>query len=131
MSVDLDRYQAFVRGLASVPSTKIEALTERLAAIGERAPLLLTSSMGLSSESGEYAEIVKKMIFQGKELTEDVRQHLILELGDVAWYMAAACEALDTNLEHVISRNVAKLEARYPGGKFSVERSECRKAGDL
>jgi NTP pyrophosphatase (non-canonical NTP hydrolase) len=93
--------------------------------------LLVTGAIGLSSECGEFNEIVKKMLFQGKPLNEDNVFHMKRELGDIMWYWVNACRALDLDPNDVIAENVAKLEARYPGGKFDAHYSENRKAGDL
>ena len=92
--------------------------------------LLLTSAIGLSSEGGEFAEIIKKCIFQGKPLDRDTRFHLKRELGDIMWYWTTACASLGLDPYEVISENQKKLEARY-GEKFEVDRSEVRQDGDL
>jgi len=91
---------------------------------------LTTAGVGLAAESGEFLEIVKKMVFQGKPWTDDNREHLIIELGDVMWYVAQACMALDVSFDEVIKGNVKKLEKRYPGGSFDVSKSEHRAIGD-
>ena len=92
---------------------------------------LATAAVGLSAESGEFLEIVKKMVFQGKPWDEHNRKHLIIELGDVMWYVAQACIALDVDFDDVIKGNVQKLEKRYPGGSFDIHKSENRAANDL
>jgi NTP pyrophosphatase (non-canonical NTP hydrolase) len=94
-------------------------------------PLLLCGAIGLGSETGEFQEIVKKMVFQGKPLTEEIRFHMKRELGDIMWYWINACRALDLDPNDVVAENVKKLEARYPGGQFDVHYSENRKDGDL
>ena len=91
--------------------------------------LLLQGVMGMSGESGEALDIVKKIIFQGHELNEATREHLIRELGDVLWYVATTAKALDTNLETVMEVNIDKLRARYPMA-FDSERSQHREEGD-
>ena len=83
-----------------------------------------------AAESGEFLEIVKKMVFQGKPWNDDNREHLIIELGDVMWYVAQACMALEVDFDEVIERNITKLKSRYPGGEFNVHFSECRQVGD-
>merc|ERR1712078_449569 len=85
----------------------------------------------MSAESGEFLEIIKKMVFQGKPWTNDNREHLIIELGDVMWYVAQACMALDISFDEVIKGNIKKLEKRYPGGHFDIHDSENRAADDL
>ena len=92
---------------------------------------LLTATLGLSAEAGEFGDLVKKCIFQGKELNEENKLHMKKELGDIMWYMAQACMALDTDFNEILSMNVEKLSARYPEGTFDVEYSENRKEGDL
>ena len=91
--------------------------------------LLLQGVMGMSGESGEALDIVKKIIFQGHELNEATKEHLIRELGDVLWYVATTAEALDVPLETVMQVNVDKLRARYPMA-FDSERSQHREEGD-
>ena len=88
-------------------------------------------SVGISAEGGEFTEIVKKMIFQGKPFDKSNKEHLIIELGDVMWYVAQACIALDTTFDEILEMNVDKLKARYPGGEFDVHHSENRVEGDL
>lgn len=84
--------------------------------------VLINGVMGLCGESGEAIDIVKRHLAQGHELD---REHLIKELGDVAWYLAETAFALDVSLEEVCQRNIDKLKARYPEG-FSAERSILR-----
>ena len=91
--------------------------------------LLLQGVMGMSGESGEALDIVKKIMFQGHELNEATREHLIRELGDVLWYVATTAEALNVPLETVMQVNIDKLRARYPK-RFDAERSRHREEGD-
>ncbi len=132
--VDLGKYLEFVDGVTSDPSKDFEAFIARLRELqeaGANMPRLLTAGIGLASEGGEFDEIVKKFIFQGKEYNEDNIFHLKRELGDIIWYWAQACMALNLNPSDVIAENVTKLEGRYPGGEFDVWYSENRKDGDL
>ena len=136
MSVDLNRYKDFVHAVTSGASNELDVMIARLRALQDSEPplniaLLMTAGIGLASEGGEFDEIVKKMVFQGKPWNEDQRFHLMRELGDVAWYWINACRAIGVDPNEVIEENVRKLEARYPGGKFDVHHSENRKAGDL
>lgn len=89
--------------------------------------VLINSVMGLCGESGEAIDIVKKWLAQGHELD---KEHLIKELGDIAWYLAEAATALDIPLEQVFQANIDKLKKRYPEG-FEVKRSLGRLSGDL
>ena len=91
---------------------------------------LLTDGIGLSGEVGEFNDIVKKCVFQGKELDDDVVNHLRSELGDIMWYVAQGCIALDTTIEEIIDINTAKLKDRYPGG-FDEFRSDNRDEDDI
>ena len=91
---------------------------------------LLTASVGLSGEVGEFNDIVKKIIFQGKEIDDDTKKHLKSELGDICWYMAQALIALDSSWEEVFDINVGKLSERYPGG-FDALKSASRRVGDI
>ena len=132
-SVDFDKYAIFVDGVTSDPSKDYQSFTESLDNLdGEGANIqrLLTASVGLSAEGGEFMEIVKKMVFQGKPWNDDNREHLIIELGDAMWYVMQACSALDVSLEDVVAKNVDKLKKRYPGGEFDVYKSENRSVDD-
>ena len=132
--MDLRQYQDFVQKVTSRESDSLPDLVERLRSLDpEQAstPLLLTAAIGLSSETGEFNEIVKKIVFQGKPLTEDNVHHMKRELGDILWYWVSACRALRLNPDEVLAENVAKLSGRYPGLVFSAERSENRAADDL
>ena len=84
----------------------------------------------MNAEAGEFLEIIKKMLFQGKPWNQDNKEHLIIELGDVMWYITQACIALGVSLDEVISGNVDKLMKRYPGGNFDVYYSENRDVND-
>ena len=131
--VDFDKYLHFVDGVTSDSSKDFVYLADRLVELdakGANIERLTTAGVGLAAESGEFLEIVKKMVFQGKPWNNDNREHLIIELGDVMWYVAQACMALDVSFDEVIERNVKKLESRYPGGKFDVTDSENRAPGD-
>ena len=131
--VDFDKYSHFVDAVTSDCSKDFVSLADRLGSLdreGASIERLTTAGVGLAAESGEFLEIVKKMVFQGKPWNADNREHLIIELGDVMWYVAQACIALDISFDDVIRGNVRKLEKRYPGGSFSVEKSEVRAKGD-
>ena len=131
--VDLDKYLNFVDGVTSDPSKDYNSFIDSLQLLdkqGSNINRLTTAAVGISAEGGEFMEIVKKMVFQGKPWNDDNREHLIIELGDVMWYVANACKALDISFDDVIRRNVTKLEKRYPGGSFSVDNSENRAIGD-
>lgn len=128
--MDLNAYQNFVKSTTSAESKGIGEFVERIVTLHANVPLLLTASVGLASESGEFSEIVKKVIFQGKELNADVRYHMLRELGDICWYLANAANALDADLEEIVKMNIKKLESRYPNG-FEVSRSENRAKGDI
>ena len=134
-AVDLNRYMEFVESVTSESSNDTNALVKRIRELENEKianiPLLLTASIGLGSEGGEFQEIVKKIIFQGKPLNEDVKYHLFRELGDIAWYWINACRALGLDPNEVIKENVNKLVNRYPAGKFDVHYSENRKENDL
>ena len=133
-SVDTEKYLEFVKGVTSAPSLDYAMMATRLAELeagGTNTSQLLTAALGLTAESGEFTEVVKKIVFQGKPYNEDNVFHMKRELGDICWYLAQACMALDTTFDEVIEMNVEKLKARYPGGEFDVHKSENRKEGDL
>jgi NTP pyrophosphatase (non-canonical NTP hydrolase) len=133
--IDLNKYADFVFSVASDQSKFVDVFVSRIheldADTNVNVPLLLTSGIGLGSEGGEFQEIVKKVLFQGKPLSEDTVFHLKRELGDIMWYWMNACNALGLDPNDVVAENVSKLESRYPGGKFDAHYSENRKTGDL
>jgi len=134
-NIDLNRYTEFVAAVTSEPSNSPEKFIERVRLLERdtniNPSLLLTASSGLSSEAGEFTEIVKKIFFQGKPPTAENIYHMKRELGDIMWYWTNACRALGVDPNEVISENISKLESRYPGGKFDAHYSEVRKPGDL
>ena len=135
MTVDTEKYLDFVAGVTSPASSDLPQLLSRMTELDVTddadVPRLLTAALGLSAEAGEFTEVVKKIILQGKPYNEDNVFHMKRELGDICWYLAQACMALDTTFDEVIEMNVDKLKARYPGGEFDVHKSENREEGDL
>ena len=134
MTVNTERYLEFVNGVTSQQSKDHEAFVYRIQELegqGFPSERLLTAAVGMSAEAGEFTEIIKKIIFQGKPVTEENLFHLKRELGDIMWYVAQACMGLGTSLDEIMEMNVEKLKSRYPGGEFDVHYSENRKEGDL
>ena len=132
--IDFDKYALFVDGVTSDSSKDYKSFLDSIEYLdgeGSNIQRLLTAAVGISAEGGEFMEIVKKMVFQGKPWDEHNRKHLIIELGDVMWYVMQACKALEVPIEEVVAGNVEKLKKRYPGGEFNVYQSENRKEGDL
>ena len=133
--VDTEKYLDFVKGVTSEPSLDWPVLASRLSELEVTADCnvsqLMTAALGLSAEAGEFTEVVKKIFLQGKPYNEDNVFHMKRELGDICWYIAQACMALDTSFDEILEMNVEKLVARYPGGEFDVHYSENRKEGDL
>lgn len=126
-------YTRFVDEVTSDASRDAQALSDSLDVIdnfGVSPERVLTAAIGISAEGGEFAEIVKKCIFQGKPMDDEAQYHMKRELGDIMWYIAQACIALGVSLEDVLDTNIQKLEARYPDG-FEAFRSEHRKEGDI
>jgi NTP pyrophosphatase (non-canonical NTP hydrolase) len=132
--IDSNKYIEFVRQTTSPASSDFTALLARMTELEANdadVPRLLTAALGMSAEAGEFTEVVKKIILQGKPYNEENVFHMKRELGDICWYLAQACMALDTNFDEVLEMNYEKLSARYPEGAFDVYRSENRKQGDL
>ena len=133
--IDTSKYIDFVRQTTSPASSDIAQLLARLSELEAEndtdVPRLLTAALGMSAEAGEFTEVVKKVFLQGKPYTEENVFHLKRELGDICWYIAQACMALDTNFREIMEMNFEKLSARYPEGAFDVYRSENRKEGAL
>ena len=132
--IDLNKYKEFVEGVTSQQSNETEALCNQLQSLeqnGVNMALLITGAIGIASEGGEFSEIVKKCIFQGKPLDDETVFHCKRELGDIMWYWISACRALNLDPNEVINENVRKLKSRYPDGQFDLFFSENRKEGDL
>jgi NTP pyrophosphatase (non-canonical NTP hydrolase) len=135
--IDMAKYAEFVMAVTSKESRVCAEFVDRVKTIHYdrdtviNVPLLLTAIIGMTSEAGEAQEILKKVLFQGKDFTAHTHEHLKKELGDVIWYWTNACNALQIDPNEVIAGNVEKLQARYPGGTFDAFYSENRKEGDI
>jgi NTP pyrophosphatase (non-canonical NTP hydrolase) len=141
--IDQHKYIDFVNNVTSISSSNPEAFIDRVNELERKLPedningsgvdlnRLLTAAIGICAEGGEFAEIVKKISFQGKPYNEANREHMIVELGDVMWYIAQGCIALGVDFNEILERNVTKLTSRYPAGAFDVYYSENRKEGDI
>ena len=134
-NVDLNKYKEFVEKVTSLESNSTMVLNNTMIELekesGVNIALLLTGAIGIASEGGEFSEIVKKCVFQGKPLNDETKFHAKRELGDIMWYWINSCRALGIDPNEVVEENVNKLKARYPGGEFDVHYSENRKDGDL
>ncbi len=135
MQIDLNKYHDFVSEVTSKESNYPDDFIARVKEINDTTTinpaLLLTAAMGLAAEGGEFVEIPKKILFQGKPVNEENIFHMKRELGDIMWYWINACRALNLDPNDVIAENVRKLESRYPGGSFDAHYSENRQDGDL
>ena len=133
--IDLKKYQEFVDAVTSQESKNNNDFQTRWTNLQNQRdanmPRLLTAALGLTAESGEFTEIIKKIILQGKPLDEDNIYHMQRELGDVMWYWMQGCMALNIDPNDVIQMNIDKLKSRYPGGNFFAHYSENRKEGDI
>ena len=132
--IDVDKFTEFVNAVTSEESKYGGHFQDRLRDLNSKefpTHRALTAALGLSAESGEFTEIIKKIVFQGKPVNEENLFHMKRELGDIMWYFIQACILLDTTPEEIIEMNVDKLKSRYPGGEFDVHKSENRREGDL
>lgn len=133
--IDSDKYIDFVRQTTSPASSDFAQLLSRMTELEAKhdadVPRLLTAALGMTAEAGEFTEVVKKIVLQGKPYNEENVFHMKREIGDICWYIAQACMALDTNFREIMEMNYEKLSARYPEGTFDVYRSENRVEGDL
>lgn len=132
--IDSKKYIEFVRQTTSPASSNINDLNRRISELTENGadvPHLLTAALGLTAEAGEFTEVVKKIILQGKPYNEENVFHMKRELGDMCWYLAQAFLALDTSFEEILHMNYEKLSARYPEGSFDIWRSENRTENDI
>ena len=137
MQIDLTKYTKFVDAVTSKESNNYDYLHKRIEELRSQTDptlnpsLLLTAAIGMAAEGAEFAEIPKKIFFQGKPFNQEVRFHMMRELGDIMWYWVNACRALNLDPNDIIVENVKKLEARYPGGSFDAHYSENRSDDDL
>lgn len=111
-----DTYQALALRTASPQSTESETT------------MLTSAALGLSGESGEIADHVKKIVYHGHPLDDDTRDKIAKEIGDILWYCAIGSRAIGLTLSEIASMNVEKLRKRYPDG-FTTERSRTRPHG--
>lgn len=135
-----EAYLKFVDGVTSEASKNDNVWIERIKALetdfekvgmSGQIARLTTAGIGLADESGEFLGLIKKILFHGKPMSQEIKEHLQSELSDILWYAQNAAIALDTTLDEVIIKNIRKLESRYPGGTFSIEKSENRKIDDI
>ena len=132
--IDLDKYTEFVNAVTSEESKYGGHFQDRVRDLYSKefsTHRALTAALGLCAESGEFTEIIKKIVFQGKPVNQENLFHLKRELGDIMLYFIQGCILLDTTPEEIIEMNVDKLKSRYPGGEFDVYHSENRREGDL
>ena len=131
-SNEVIEHRMFVDDITSEETRDCDAFLERIGelqdsdAIWSQPQRLLTGAIGICSEGGELLDLVKKIIFQGKEPTEELRNKVKNELGDVMWYVQQVLITMEWDLEEVLAENTKKLSGRYPDG-FDVEKSENRK----
>ena len=130
----LEEYTDFVDKVTSEASKSSDKMSERINYLNAKdieMSRLLTAGIGLSGEVGEFNEIIKKALFQEKELDHRTITHLKKELGDIMWYVAQACISLNSDIEEIIEINVTKLKSRYDKGSFDKDKSNIRKEEDI
>ena len=130
----LQEYTDFVDKVTSEASKSSDKMSERIDYLNSKnveVSRLFTAGIGLSGEVGEFNEIIKKIMFQGKTFDSVTHEHMKKELGDIMWYVTQACLALKVDLSDVIIANKEKLSKRFPEKKFSVKENEKRKLGDV
>ena len=126
------KHREFVDSVTSEATKECDTFIENLDVLQDGDPKwnqpqrLLTGGIGICSEGGELLDLVKKLLFQGKEPTPELREKIKLELGDVMWYVQQVLITMEWDLEEVLAENTKKLSGRYPEG-FDVEKSENRK----
>jgi len=122
-------YKNFVIDLLSNPNKSEKHLAARLFDLENqnvKAAQLLGAVLGLSGETGEVVDLVKKVVMQGKPFSDDIQNKLVEEAGDILFYLTMLCDALDIDLAQVQKLNQQKLSKRYNSGSFSVVESENR-----
>lgn len=127
--MDRNEYVEFVDSVTSPESKNYADFVDRVLDLqldGLDVPRVLTAAIGMTNEAGEFGEYVKKMLFQGKAPSNEVRNEMKSELGDVLWYFTQACLALGFSMEDIQDANVEKLRGRFKGDKFNARMSEAR-----
>ena len=130
-SKEVTAHREFVHSVTSETTVDIDLFIDRLLGFQDGDPdwsepqRLLTGAIGICSEGGELLDLVKKILFQGKEPTPELREKIKLELGDVMWYVQQILIWSSWTLEEVLAENTKKLTGRFPEG-FSVDKSENR-----
>lgn len=77
-------------------------------------------TLGLTGEAGEFADKVKKIIRDSEgEISPELRELLLKELGDVLWYLTQLCSYFNVSLSEVASMNLAKLFKRMANGTIN------------
>ena len=105
--MELNDYQAQARQTAKYPN------------VGNN-PIYPT--LGLTGEAGEVSDKVKKVIRDNDGMFDDEsRRKIMLELGDVLWYVAQLSNELGFSLEVVARENLSKLLGRAQRGKLGGE----------
>lgn len=133
----LEEYTNFVNEITSKDTKSHSFFKENLDIMkenGVQPSRLLCAAVGLAGEVGEFNEVIKKVLYQGKELNEDTIVHMKRELGDVMWYVAQGCMALNSSIDEIIDMNEEKLKERFPlwdTGGYDKESNENRKEGDV
>ena len=123
-----EQYKTFVEGVTSGASGDTDTFIERLQELNKsfNVARMDTACAGVAGEAGEINDLWKKIKFHGKPWNDENKAKMVAEVGDMFWYLLHLCVVLDISFEQAMVDNVKKLEARYPGGKFSIERSENR-----
>ena len=130
-SKEVTAHREFVNSVTSETTVDSDLFIDRLAEFQDgdaewtEPQRLLTGAIGICSEGGELLDLVKKILFQGKEPTPELREKIKLELGDVMWYVQQVLIWSGWSLEEVLAENTKKLTGRFPEG-FSVDKSENR-----
>ena len=130
-SKEVIEHRMFVDDVTSEATRDCDVFLDRIGELQEgeliwsQPQRLLTGAIGICSEGGELLDLVKKIIFQGKKPSEELRNKVKNELGDVMWYVQQVLITMEWDLEEVLAENTKKLSGRYPEG-FSVDKSENR-----
>lgn len=113
---DIDEYQAWAFSKrSSKANPKLVGMV----------PSLTIAALGLAGESGEVADLLKKVIAHGVDLDTEVYNKIVKELGDITYYVAMAATALELDMSTILTTNIDKINARYPGG-FTTRDSVAR-----
>lgn len=80
-------------------------------------PAFMEKALGLAGEAGETVDKIKKVLRdKNGKITNEDREEIVKELGDVLWYTATIARYLEVPFSRVMEKNIIKMESRMARG---------------